>query len=221
ENMLLTRRRFAALISTTALMALSPSALAQTPARPLLNYPDIHYPVIGERGMVVSQSELASEVGAEILRRGGNAVDAAVAVSFALAVTLPRAGNIGGDGFMLAHLAESGETIALDYRSAAPAAARAEMFLDENGRESRRAARGHSAAAVPGTVAGMAHAHRRWGRLPWADLLAPAIALAENGVALTHDEAFALRWAQERLTAASRRVFYGADGTPEPAGGTL
>jgi gamma-glutamyltranspeptidase/glutathione hydrolase len=196
-------------------------AHAQAPSRPLLNYPDIHHPVIGERGMVVSQSEPASLVGAEILRRGGNAVDAAIAVSFGLAVTLPRAGNIGGDGFMLAYLAGSNETIAIDYRSCAPGSVTAEMFLDAQGRESAAAARGHSAAAVPGTVAGLAHAHQRWGAMAWTDLLAPAIALASDGVRLTHDEAFALSWAQDRLNDDARQLFYGADNSPDRASEVL
>jgi gamma-glutamyltranspeptidase/glutathione hydrolase len=207
--------------SIAALASSAHTAWAQSPARALLDYPDIHHPVIGEHGMVVSQSEPASRIGADILRRGGNAVDAAIAVSFALAVTLPRAGNIGGDGFMLAYLAQSNETIALDYRSAAPRGVTADMFLDAQGRESRASVRGHSAAAVPGTVAGLAHAHRRWGSMPWAELLAPAIALAVEGVTLTHDEAFALSWAQDRLTDDAQRNFYGADNIADRPGEAL
>jgi gamma-glutamyltranspeptidase / glutathione hydrolase len=206
-------------ISAVAFSALP--AHAQAPARALLDYPDIHHPVIGDRGMVVSQSEPASRIGAQILRRGGNAVDAAIAVSFALAVTLPRAGNIGGDGFMLAYLANSNETVAIDYRSCAPRGAAADLFLDASGRESRAAARGHSAAAVPGTVAGLALAHRRWGKTAWAELLAPAIALASDGVTLTYDEAFALSWAQNRLSDDARRIFYGADNVADRAGEAL
>ncbi|MFN5904093.1 MAG: gamma-glutamyltransferase, partial [Novosphingobium sp.] len=109
------------------LMAASPG-LAQK--RQLLEYPSIHSPVVGEQGMVVSQNAIASGVGAAILRRGGNAVDAAVAVGFALAVTLPRAGNIGGDGFMLVHDAKSGEQVVFDFRSVAPKAATLAMYLD-------------------------------------------------------------------------------------------
>ncbi|HET9231304.1 MAG TPA: gamma-glutamyltransferase [Vitreimonas sp.] len=214
--------RRALLRAGAAILALSTlPAWAQTPRRALLDYPDIHHPVIGERGMVVSQSEPASRIGADVLRRGGNAVDAAIAVSFALAVTLPRAGNIGGDGFMLAYLAESDETIAVDYRSTAPRGVTAGMFLDAEGRESRAAVRGHSASAVPGTVAGLARAHERWGSMPWVDLLAPAIALATDGVILTHDEAFALDWAQDRLTDDARRTFYGADNAADRAGELL
>jgi gamma-glutamyltranspeptidase/glutathione hydrolase len=206
-----------------ALAASGAPAAAQAPARALLDYPDIFHPVIGERGMVVSQSEPASRAGAEVLRAGGNAVDAAIAVSFVLAVTLPRAGNIGGDGFMLVYLAETNETVALDYRAVAPRTARAEIFLNNSGRTSDAARRGHSAAAVPGTVAGLAHAHRRWGSLPWSDLLAPAIRLAEEGLSLTHDEAFALAWARERLQASpeATRSFFRPDGTAYRAGEAL
>ncbi|MEZ6023703.1 MAG: gamma-glutamyltransferase [Hyphomonadaceae bacterium] len=219
-----TPRPFRALLAAFALLsfAAAPAAQAQQ-ARPLLNYPAIHHPVIGERGMVVSQSDPASRVGADVLRNGGNAVDAAIAVSFALAVTLPRAGNIGGDGFMMVYLAESNETIALDYRSMSPANARAEFFLDERGRETRTAARGHGAAAVPGTVAGLAHAHRRWGSKPWAELLAPAIQLAEDGFTLTHDGAFAISWARDRLEDSDEamRVFYRESGETYRAGETF
>lgn len=119
-------------------LAFAPVAQAQSQRRQLLEYPSIHHPVVGERGMVVTQNAIASEVGAEILRKGGNAVDAAVAVGFALAVTLPRAGNIGGDGFMLVHTAATKETVVIDFRSVAPAAARLEMFVDKKGEESPR-----------------------------------------------------------------------------------
>lgn len=177
----------------------APAPARTSPERELLDYPTIHHPVKGNRGMVVSQNEIASGVGADILRRGGTAVDAAVAVSFALAVTLPRAGNIGGDGFMLVHIANQG-ALAIDYRSVAPRAAKTEMFLDRKGRKADNSERGYSAAAVPGTVAGLAHAHRRFGKLPWADLVTPAAELAEKGVPLSHDAAYALNWARNRLS---------------------
>jgi gamma-glutamyltranspeptidase / glutathione hydrolase len=197
----------------TGVHAQDVGAREMTAQRRLLDYPDIHHPEIGDRGMVVSQSEIASRVGAEILRKGGNAVDAAVAVSFALAVVLPRAGNIGGDGFMLVRNA-AGQTVALDFRSRAPLTAKKEMFLDDKGRESDVARYGYKAAAVPGAVAGLAHAHRRWGSMAWADLLAPAIRLADEGVKLTHDEAFAIEWSRRSLkkNAEATRVFYKAGG---------
>lgn len=149
--------------------------------------------------MVVSQNALASTVGAEILRKGGNAVDAAVAVGFALAVTLPRAGNLGGDGFMLVHHAASGQQVFIDFRSVAPAAARLELFVDTTGKERVEAGAGYLAPSVPGTVAGLFMAHGKFGKLPWAEVVAPAIRLASDGVVLTPDEAFVLEWGRERL----------------------
>ncbi|MFM1815946.1 MAG: gamma-glutamyltransferase [Pseudomonadota bacterium] len=189
----------------------------------LLEYPSIHSPVIGEHGMVVSQSAIASRVGADIIRRGGNAVDAAVAMGFALAVTLPRAGNIGGDGFMLVHDSRSGTQRFFDFRSVAPGKATLDMFIDENGRESDAATRGYRAPAVPGTVAGLFAAHQSFGKLAWADLVSPAIVLARDGVALSPDEAFSFVWGRERLKAseAARTNYFKADGTAYRAGDVL
>lgn len=203
-----------------ALLAMPAALQAQT--RQLLNYEAIHKPVHGERGMVVSQNGVASAVGAQVLRDGGNAVDASVATAFALAVLLPRAGNIGGDGYMLVHLAGEGRTVAIDYRSAAPAAATLERFFDAEGRLTGDKA-GWMAAGVPGTVAGLALAHRRYGRLPWARLLQPAIALAEDGVVLSRDEAFALDWGRERLgrSPAGAQVFLHPDGAALRSGEVL
>lgn len=206
--------RWAAPVVAFVLFAFVP-LLAAAQERQLLDYDSIQHPVIGDRGMVVSQSEIASRIGADVLKRGGNAVDAVVAVSFALAVVLPRAGNIGGDGFMLVHMSEPGRTVAIDYRSMAPAAATREFYVDQKGKTSQRARRGHTAAAVPGTVAGLWHVHGKFGSLPWKDLVAPAIELAEQGVVLTHDEAHALEWARKRLsvTEAGRRIFFKPDGS--------
>lgn len=189
----------------------------------LLEYPSIHSPVVGEQGMVVSQNAIASGVGAEILRRGGNAVDAAVAIGFALAVTLPRAGNIGGDGFMLVHDAKSGKQVFFDFRSVAPKAATQAMFLDNQGKESKIAGQGYLAPAVPGTVAGLAMAHKKHGKLAWPDVVAPAIALARDGVALTPDEAFVFGWGKERLSTsvAAKSAYYKSDGSLYRAGETL
>jgi gamma-glutamyltranspeptidase/glutathione hydrolase len=143
--------------------------------------------------MVVSQNDLASKIGRDILRQGGNAVDAAVATGFALAVTLPRAGNLGGSGFMLVHLAESGETIALDYRSMAPLAGDPQLFRMADGEVDWDAVtHGARAAAVPGTVAGLYKAWQRWGTMPWKDLLKPSRKLAAEGIVVSHDLAFAL-----------------------------
>ena len=188
--------------------------------RQLLEYPSIHSPVVGEQGMVVSQNALASQAGAEIIRRGGNAIDAAVAMGFVLAVTLPRAGNIGGDGFMLVHDAATGQDVIFDFRSVAPRTATLSMFVDNQGREAAVATRGYLAPAVPGTVAGLYMAHQRYGRLPWAEVVAPAIALARDGVRLTPDEAFVFGWGRERLSTstAARATFYKPDGSLYRAG---
>ena len=199
-------------------------ALAFTPAaaqrKQLLEYPSIHSPVVGDKGMVVSQNAAAAQTGAAILRRGGNAVDAAVAMGFVLAVTLPRAGNIGGDGFMLVHDAATGADVFLDFRSVAPATATLAMFLDNKGKESPVASRGYLAPSVPGTVAGLYAAHQRFGKMRWADVVAPAQALAKNGVMLTPDEAFVFGWAKDRLgtSKAAKATYYRADGTLYRAG---
>ncbi|HEX8670281.1 MAG TPA: gamma-glutamyltransferase, partial [Longimicrobium sp.] len=136
-------------------------------------------PVRSTAGMVVTTDRMASEVGAEILRRGGNAVDAAVATHFALAVVNPEAGNIGGGGFMVVRMAD-GTTAALDFREMAPGRATRDMFLDAAGNVTSKSTEGHLAAGVPGSVAGMWEAHKRFGRLPWAELVEPAANLAEG-----------------------------------------
>lgn len=207
-------------VLAAVLMAASPG-LAQK--RQLLEYPSIHSPVVGERGMVVSQNAIASGVGAAILRQGGNAVDAAVAVGFALAVTLPRAGNLGGDGFMLVHDAKTGEQVFFDFRSVAPKAATLAMYVDNQGKEANIASRGYLAPSVPGTVAGLALAHKRFGKLPWKAVVAPAIALARDGAALTPDEAFVFSWGKERLStsAAAKAAYYRPDGSLYRAGEIL
>jgi gamma-glutamyltranspeptidase / glutathione hydrolase len=128
-------------------------------------------------GMVVSGHPLASEVGARILERGGNAIDAAVAVGFALAAVLPEAGNIGGGGFLV-YRAANGEARSLDYREKAPATAHRDMYLDEAGEPTDRSVVGHLAVGIPGSVAGLAEMHRELGSLPWADLVAPSVELA-------------------------------------------
>lgn len=214
------RARILGALLLAALLVTAPGLHAQT--RQLLNYQAIHKPVHGARGMVVSQNETASQAGAQVLRDGGNAVDAAVATAFVLSVLLPRAGNIGGDGYMLVHLADEDRTTAIDYRSTAPAAATLERFVGADGRISGDRA-GWMAPGVPGTVAGLALAHRKYGRLPWARLVQPAIDLAEDGVVLSRDEAFALDWGRERLarSPAGAQVFLHPDGSALTAGERL
>jgi gamma-glutamyltranspeptidase/glutathione hydrolase len=137
--------------------------------------------VEGRAGMVASGHPLASKVGADVLARGGNAIDAAVAVGFALAVVLPEAGNIGGGGYLV-HRDATGEAVALDYRETAPAAATRDMYLDASGALTDKSRFGHLASGVPGSVAGLASMHERLGSLPWRELVEPAIELARGHV---------------------------------------
>jgi len=163
-------------------------------------------PVVARHGMVSSASGLASEAGVEILQAGGNAADAAVATAFALAVTYPTAGNIGGGGFMVIRLAD-GTAIAVDYREAAPAAATPGMFLDKKGEVIPGASTtGHRAAGVPGTVAGMALVHTKFGKLSWRAVLAPAIRLAEKGFPVSRDLARSLRQQEKKFKASPESV---------------
>lgn len=178
---------------------------------PIVNSGQTVYPAAGRYGMTTAQHQIGAEIGAEILAKGGNAVDAAVAMGFALAVVLPRSGNIGGGGFMLVYLAEEGKTIAIDYREMAPAAAGRDLFLDSSGNVNRAlATKSLASSGVPGTVAGLYLAHRKYGKLPWADLLAPAIKLAREGFPVTLFLANLLkqRKAQLGVTREGREVFY-------------
>lgn len=182
------------------------------------------HPVISDRGMVVSQEMLASQVGADILARGGNAVDAAVATGFALAVTLPRAGNLGGGGFMLVHLAKENKTLAIDYREMSPASASRDMFLDAEGDVDNGKARfSIQSSGVPGTVAGLLHALERYGTMTPKQVLEPAIALASKGFPVSLDLSSSLMARHKTLhkNAASKEYFYKADGGGYQFGETL
>ena len=183
---------------------------------PIVEYNSINHPVIDDKGMVVSQRMIASEVGAEILKKGGNAVDAAVATGLALAVVLPRAGNLGGGGFMVVYLKEEDKTIAIDYREKAPSAATRDLFLDENGDYDRKKAQfSLLSAGVPGSVAGFHHALTKYGTLSWQEVLEPAIRLAEEGFVIPHDLAntLASKRYRERLSSnpAAAKVFFKED----------
>ena len=183
-----------------------------------------HHPQFSSTGMVAAQNLLSAEVGAAILADGGNAVDAAVAVGFSLSVTLPRAGNIGGGGFMLIHDAASGETIAIDYREMAPPAAHRNMFLTADGDADPNISRfSHKASGVPGTVAGLYLAHQKFGRLPWRRLLQPAIDQARDGIVVSHGFASSLVSMQDRLcrNAATCAYFYKPGGVPYAMGERL
>ena len=173
----------------------------------------------GREAMVVSSHPLASEVGRDILRAGGNATDAAVAVGFALAVVHPVAGNIGGGGFMVMRM-QDGTAYALDYRETAPAAATRDMYLDEAGELTDKSRIGHLASGVPGAVAGMLAAHERFGKLSRAAVLEPAIRLARDGYALDESRAGSLRGSARRLAQfdGSLRQFLLPDGTAPPVG---
>jgi len=150
-------------------------------------------------GMVVSAHPAASEVGIEILKKGGNAIDAAVAVQFALAVVYPNAGNIGGGGFMV-YRAASGEVNALDFREKAAQAASRDMYLDSVGKPIvDKSLYGHLAAGVPGSVDGMVEAHKRYGKLTWAQVLQPAIDLAQNGFKITKRQASELNGLHQKF----------------------
>lgn len=179
-------------------------------------------PVSATEGMVVTTDALASQVGVDILRAGGNAVDAAVAVQFALAVVNPEAGNIGGGGFMVLRT-NAGQTAALDYREKAPGAAHRDMYLDADGNLTDKSVVGHLAAGVPGTVAGMWSAHERYGSLPWTDLVEPAIGLADGFEVQERFLGSLSPTMVEALTAfpASASQFLPRDGQPPVVGDTL
>jgi gamma-glutamyltranspeptidase / glutathione hydrolase len=193
---------------------------------PIYSFKDRFHPVTAQNGMVASQEAVATRVGVEILKEGGNAVDAAIATGFALAVTLPRAGNLGGGGFMMIHMSGSGETTALDYREMAPAAAFKDMFLDADGNPDKQKSRFSGlAVGVPGTVAGFAAAFDKYGsgNLTWTELVAPAIKLAEDGITVTPSLSAALLSAAPRLTKdpASAAIFYKQSTVPFLPGETL
>ncbi len=164
-------------------------------------------PVHAQHGIVVSVHELASRAGVEIMQAGGNAVDAAVATGFALAVVHPAAGNIGGGGFMLVRMAD-GKTHFLDYREKAPAAAKADMYLDAHGNVIENASTiGYKAIGVPGSVAGMVYAEQEFGKLTLKQVMAPAIRLAREGYPLSWGEARDLHDKYLTQFAESRRIF--------------
>ncbi len=220
-------------VAAAALLAAAPAIAQQAPVqtRPavgsggdIVSYGQIHSPTIGRGGMVVSQSALATQVGVDILKQGGNAVDAAVAVAFAEAVTLPRAGNIGGGGYMIVHMAATADRpaadIAINYYGTAPRATTPDFLLDDSGKFDRRAPSSFRNVSVPGTVAGMWEAHKRFGALTWAQVVAPSVKLAEEGVILSDGEADATAGRATVLATdpGAREAYLKADGTPYRAG---
>lgn len=200
------------------LLALASSAQADA-LPPIIAGVARNLPVLARNGMVVAQEKIAARIGLDVLKRGGNAVDAAVATGFALAVTLPRAGNLGGGGFMVVHLAKENRDVALDYRETAPAAVTADVFLDASGAADPRKSRDSGlGVGAPGTVAGLAYAREKWGsgKFSLADLIAPAIRIARVGVPVEDDLADSLPQAVRRLGRfhSSRAIFMKPDGTP-------
>jgi len=174
--------------------------------------------------MVVSEEQIATLVGLSVLKEGGNAVDAAVAVGFALAVTHPRAGNLGGGGFMLVHLGKTGRTVAIDYREKAPLKATRNMFLDENGEvDTERARHSIHSCGVPGTVAGLSLALEKYGTMPLEKVIGPAIRLAEEGFAVTPELRKSLLKAKGRLkkSSESMEIFFKNNGEPPREGEIL
>jgi gamma-glutamyltranspeptidase / glutathione hydrolase len=165
-------------------------------------------PVYGRKAMVVAQEELATDVGVSILRAGGNAVDAAVAVGFALAVTHPYAGNLGGGGFMLIRMAD-GRTSFIDFREKAAGRASRDMYLDANRNPTNESVVGWRSAGVPGTVRGFELAHQKYGRKSWADLVSPAVALADKGFPVSRWQMNSWRRAAPLLSqfSESQRIF--------------
>ncbi len=183
-------------------------------------------PVAAKNGMVVAQEKIAAQIGRDVLARGGNAVDAAVATGFAMAVTYPRAGNIGGGGFMMIHLARSNEDVAIDYRESAPAAATRDMFLGDDGKPDIKKSRDQALGiGVPGTVAGLALALEKYGsgKFKLADLVAPAIALARDGFVIADDTADTLPDWHRRMARwpSSLKIFSRPDGTSLQPGDRL
>ncbi|MBR51554.1 MAG: gamma-glutamyltransferase [Gammaproteobacteria bacterium] len=176
------------------ILILSMSIYAQ---QSYIDYVSPYHPVVGKSGMVVSQNNLSSDIGIEILNKGGNAVDAAVAVGFSLAITLPRAGNLGGGGFMLVYLKERDEIFYIDYRSKSPLNASIDNIFDLNGKSIKpkdftndmfnKTRYGYKAPAIPGTVAGLLEAHENFGKLPLEEVLAPAIRQAREGIRVSYD----------------------------------
>ena len=162
-----------------------------------IDYLSPYHPTVSNKGMVVTQNNLSSDVGIEILNKGGNAIDAAVAVGFSLAVTLPRAGNLGGGGFMLVYLKERDEIFYIDYRSKSPLNASIDNIFDLNGKDISpiefsddmydKTRYGYKAPAIPGTVAGLLEAHEKFGSLPLEEVLAPAIRQANEGILVSYD----------------------------------
>lgn len=186
-------------------------------ANPIQEATQIFHPKVAKNGMVATQDYLATEVGVNILKKGGNAVDAAVAVGFALAVTLPRAGNIGGGGFMMIWLNDKKKAVAINYREKAPAEATKTMYQNKSGSIIQgKSTDSYPASGVPGTVAGLALAQKQYGTLPLAEVIQPAIDLANDGFIVSFKLANSLKHSRQWLSRnkATRQKFFKPDGSP-------
>ncbi|HEU5290794.1 MAG TPA: gamma-glutamyltransferase [Cyclobacteriaceae bacterium] len=176
-------------------------------------------PVYAKKGMVVSATMLASEIGRDILQRGGNAIDASIATAFALAVTWPTAGNIGGGGFIV-YADKSGKTTTIDFREKAPLAATEKMYLDSNGKVIKDLNHeGILSVGVPGTVAGLYLAHQKYGKLPWADLVEPSIKLASKGFPFTyalHQQSKGLKSEFDKYPSTKKAIYKNGTSLYEP-----
>lgn len=219
----LVRRQIRALPFVAALAAAVPLAAQEYTAGIPLDWPLLGRSRVTEapRALVVSGHPLASEIGRDVLRRGGNAIDAAVAVGFALAVVHPEAGNIGGGGFLL-YRTGAGLVRGLDFRERAPAASTPTMYVGPDGRDNGKSHTGHLASGVPGSVAGLAEAHRRFGKLSWKSLLEPAIRLARDGFLIDEYRSHSIADDTARLKQfpASAAQFL-PGGAPPPVGSTF
>ncbi len=218
------RRAAFAVAATAAAAALATmpalaQAQASTAAPGALRYDlatEIFHPVHATHGMVASESAYASQAGLQVLKEGGNAIDAAVAVGFALAVTLPNAGNLGGGGFMVIHDGKSGKDTAIDFREMAPAAASRDMYLDDKGNVvANKSLYTHAAIGVPGSVAGLLYALDHYGTRKRGTVIAPAIALADKGFPVGEQLALVLAAEKDHLAPwpASKKVFFKGDAT--------
>ena len=221
-------------LSLALMLVISPIAQSQLLPKPATNASqlaanrydssnDIFHPVYGKNGMVASEQGLATQVGLDILKQGGNAIDAAVAVGFALAVVLPNAGNIGGGGFMVLHDDKTGKDVAIDFREIAPAKASRDMYLDNQGNViDGKSLFTHDASGVPGTVAGMEYALKKWGTMPLSKVLEPAIKLADKGFIVSDVLAQTLKEEKSTLGkwSASKAIFF-KNGEPLKSGDLL
>ncbi len=209
------------LIITLSILSFQLLAQPTKKSAPIFAADVLHHPVVGANGMVASQHQLATQVGIDILKKGGNAIDAAVAVGFSLAVVLPRAGNLGGGGFMLVHEAEKGTTNSFNYREMAPAKSYKDMYLDAEGNVDREKLNAqYLSSGVPGSVAGMARVLELYGTMKLSEVIAPAIQLAEGGFEVTYDFARILKSLEKRLRKfpATEEIFYKDNGGYYEAG---